>query len=139
MDNAFKENKHRWLLGWCCDLVGRGWFEKIVVSFLLPGMNEDVDRLFSLLWRALIDCDVTTLEELKDVIKKALSRSRAPSSKVKHLTEVASFRTVSTVYDFKKTLDPVLASNIKHTSEPLGFLFEIDPSTKVSAFTNKWC
>ena len=37
LDNCFKENKNRWMLGFCCWLVKLGWFTEVMLSMLPPG------------------------------------------------------------------------------------------------------
>ena len=48
LDNTCKENKNRFLFGYCAMLVRLGLFEKVVVGFLPKGhTHEDIDQMFS--------------------------------------------------------------------------------------------
>ena len=48
MDNCWRENKNKYLFGYLSDLVLKGVFEEIVVSFLLTGHTHfDPDQVFS--------------------------------------------------------------------------------------------
>ena len=49
-DNCFKENKNRWMLGFCFWLVELGWFQEVMISMLPPGHTHvDIDQMFSTL------------------------------------------------------------------------------------------
>ena len=48
LDNCYRENKNKYVIGFCCLLVELGVFEKIKIGFLMVGhTHEDVDQLFS--------------------------------------------------------------------------------------------
>ncbi len=48
LDNSWKDNKNQTVIALCSQLVGRGVFQTITLSFLMVGhTHEDVDALFS--------------------------------------------------------------------------------------------
>ena len=65
LDNSGKDNKNKHVLGFCGELVAKGVFETIQVSFLMVGhTHEDIDALFSQLSRALRQQEVSSFHQL---------------------------------------------------------------------------
>ena len=68
MDNCFRENKNRFVLGLCHLLVHYGVFKKVSLSFLPVGHTHNiVDQMFSRFSVALAKAMCMTVEELHEV------------------------------------------------------------------------
>ena len=71
-DNCFKENKNRWMLGFCHWLIHLGWFQEIVISMLPPGHTHiDIDQMFSTLAINLKSNNIETPYHLIDRVNHA--------------------------------------------------------------------
>lgn len=78
MDNCFKENKNRFMIGFLAWMVYIGWFSKVVISFLPPGHSHaDVDRMFSSRSNSLKKNDATTPIHLQNLTSKSSKKSPA--------------------------------------------------------------
>jgi hypothetical protein len=72
LDNCFRENKNRFVLGWLCDLVWRGVFDTIQVCFLPVGHTHcDVDQIFSRVSTYCKHIDFYTLSDLHCAIENS--------------------------------------------------------------------
>ena len=89
MDNCWRENKNRYVLGYLCWLAKRGIFKEIYLSFLPVGhTHSDIDQAFSRTSLALRSHDAPSRVELYEVIKA----SYKPSPTCEHLTDVANMK-----------------------------------------------
>uniref|UniRef100_A0A0G4HJC8 DUF7869 domain-containing protein n=1 Tax=Chromera velia CCMP2878 TaxID=1169474 RepID=A0A0G4HJC8_9ALVE len=79
MDNTSSENKNMTVLAYLNVLVHRFTFEQIVNGFLPVGhTHEDIDAFFGVLSKALKASDFFTVDELFEIIRKALEDSQEP-------------------------------------------------------------
>ena len=53
-NNCGRENKNKYVFGFCATLVGLGYFSEVQLSFLIIGhTHEDIDQRFSVIWGVL--------------------------------------------------------------------------------------
>ena len=80
-DNCFKENKNRWMMGFCYWLVHIGWFREIMISMLPPGHTHiDIDQMFSTLSMFL---DRHSVEFIADILQAVNSAYKKENTKPK--------------------------------------------------------
>ncbi|XP_062597809.1 uncharacterized protein LOC134259225 isoform X2 [Saccostrea cucullata] len=88
-DNSAKDNKNYILMGLLANLVRRGIFKKVKLSFLMVGhTHEDVDQMFSRLSVHLSGMAVPTLARLQQLVQEAYS----PTPTVHHLENLWDYR-----------------------------------------------
>jgi hypothetical protein len=114
LDNCSRENKNKYLIGFCHLLVHLGVFKKIKISFLPVGhTHEDCDQMFSCISRRIRHEDIITLEDLK----KHVIKSYAPTPSFVHLENMASWTTF---------LEPFLPSRVDGITFPRVFRVQRD-------------
>jgi hypothetical protein len=121
MDNAAGENKNKYVFGFLSNLVAKGVFETIVVSFLPVGhTHEDIDQIFSQLAGKLGETSLTlSLEEFDHLLSEVVRQSpkiRVPFSIIRSRA----------ILDYKKFIDPYIAPGVKGHTKPHCFAFEAE-------------
>lgn len=72
MDNCFRENKNKYVLGYLHFLVQVGIFNEITVSYLPVGhTHEDIDQFFSRVSKYMNTHNAITNNEFKECIKQS--------------------------------------------------------------------
>lgn len=128
LDNCFKENKNRWMLGFCCWLIKIGWFTEIMLSMLPPGHTHiDIDQMFSTLSIYFDTHSVLSLTELVKCLSKAYHKENTKPS--------GSFLPV--VYNFIGFLAPFV-KDISGISTPHVFLLRKLPDETIGMKVKKW-
>ena len=127
-DNCIKENKNRWMLGFCEWLVHKGLFQEIMISMLPPGHTHiDVDQMFSTFSKWL---DTHSIHSLSDLLSSVDSAYRGDSTK-----PTAFF--LPTVYNFIGFFAPFMRDlgglNTAHV-----FLICKQPNGLVGIKVKKW-
>ena len=88
LDNCSRENKNRFVMGYCEMLVALSVFESVEVGFLPVGhTHEDVDQAFSQTSRHLRFHNAITLSDLHSELMETNKRE----VKVQHMQRVANF------------------------------------------------
>ncbi len=89
LDNTSGENKNRYVMAFCEELVSRGVFDEIIVSFLLTGhTHDDVDRKLSRISVAVKQRDITSLQ----VFHKVIERSQTPEPRARRLESMTNYK-----------------------------------------------
>ncbi|XP_062576087.1 uncharacterized protein LOC134237971 [Saccostrea cucullata] len=110
-DNCARENKNKYVLGFCELLVTLDIFKEVHLSFLHVGhTHEDIDAAFSQLSTKLRKSDAETMPKLLALLNGA--------------------KQLRGLFDLKTWLEPCL-NQIKKHSKPLHFKFSRDTSKKV--------
>lgn len=123
-DNCWKENKNRWVLGFCSWLVMRGMFRKVHLSFLLQGhTHEDVDQLFVGISSKYLRTVLWTLTQLLELVQSAY-----PTVETRPTALLLPF-----VHDWKSYFNPVLTPMQGH-SGPHVFTFTTTENLEVGMF-----
>jgi hypothetical protein len=90
MDNSAKDNKNQTMLAFSSDLVARGIFETVTMSFLMTGhTHEDIDAAFSKVSYRTKGKDIGTLPELMAEVWECMQEMHMVPSLI---TEVASYK-----------------------------------------------
>jgi hypothetical protein len=80
-DNCARENKNKYILTLLALLVKFGYFEEVEMGFMIVGhTHTDVDALFSIFSKKLMNHDCLTLDELHELVEK--NHHDHPSCKV---------------------------------------------------------
>lgn len=125
MDNCWREDKNKFVLGFICLLVERKIFEKIKVSFSVVGhTHENIDQMFSCFARRLAKNDAHTLEALMD----QLTVSYTPSVTVGEL---------SSVFDVKAWMEGSINQISGHIHQH-AFKVQNDIDGRSRLFYKKW-
>ncbi|WAR04394.1 hypothetical protein MAR_019763 [Mya arenaria] len=102
-DNCARENKNRFMLGFCELLIRLEVFREVHLSFLMVGhTHEDIDAQFSVISKTLRKLDVETLPKLLQILPN--------STQIKKL------------FNIKDWIAPHLNKIVNH-SKPLHFMF----------------
>ncbi|XP_061195044.1 uncharacterized protein LOC133203240 [Saccostrea echinata] len=110
-DNCARENKNKFVLGFCELLVTLDIFKEVHLSFLHVGhTHEDIDASFSQLSMKLRKSDAETMPKLLSLLNGA--------------------KQLRGLFDIKTWLEPCL-NQIKKHSKPLHFKFNRDISQRV--------
>lgn len=105
-DNCARENKNRFVLGFCELLFTLDIFKEVHLSFLHVGhTHEDIDASFSQLSMKLRNSDAETMPKLLSLLNNA--------------------KQLRGLLDIKSWIEPCL-NNIKKHSKPLHFKFRRD-------------
>lgn len=89
MDNSGKDNKNQIVMAFCSDLVSRGVFETVTMSFLMVGhTHEDVDALFSKIALQIRGREVATVRAMMTEVWLCQEVHPVPSL----ITEVADYK-----------------------------------------------
>ncbi|KAL3687115.1 hypothetical protein R1sor_013424 [Riccia sorocarpa] len=89
LDNSGKDNKNWAVMAFLSELVARGVFKTIIVSFLIVGhTHEDVDAFFSKINRALSGKHVSSVSQLLAEVHGAEEKKSLP----RLVTEVADYK-----------------------------------------------
>jgi|ERR1700722_8826531 len=74
-DNCFKENKNRWMMGFCYWLVHIGWFKEVVISMLPLGHTHiDIDQMFSTFSMFLDRHSVEFISDIRQAVDNAYKK-----------------------------------------------------------------
>ena len=123
MDNCTGENKNKYVFGFLSNLVTKGVFDTIVVSFLPVGhTHEDIDQLFSQISQKMSEKGLTlSLEEFDQALREASEGSSLRGNNNK-------FSVVRTraILDYKKYIDPYITPRIKGHTKPHCFAFQAE-------------
>jgi hypothetical protein len=112
LDNSGKDNKNQTVMAFCSQLVLRGVFETITVSFLMVGhTHEDVDALFSRVGIRIYNKELATLFSLMAEVWECTSKHPVP----RFIQEVAAYKAY--IGNFVK--------RIEGQSAPVQFLFSM--------------
>lgn len=118
MDNSWKDNKNQIVFAFCSELVLRGIFQTVQVSFLMVGhTHEDVDAFFSKVAGRIGNRDVTTFPALMAEMWECQSIHPVPYL----IREVADYHEY--VKDF---VLPMVGQ-----SRPIAFLFSMKDNVPV--------
>ena len=110
LDNSAKDNKNQTMMAFCSELVSRGVFETIEMSFLKVGhTHEDIDAFFSKVSKQIKHIDINSLPSLMAEIWEC--EKIHPISRV--MTEVAAYKDYIAKY----------VSKIIGQSAPISFRF----------------
>ena len=91
LDNTSSENKNHALLSYCGLLVELGYFDRVVVSFLIPGhTHEDIDRFFGTAKFHLRQMAADSPPDSFALLEKRLAASKMPTT-CHELTDVWAF------------------------------------------------
>ncbi|XP_061190665.1 uncharacterized protein LOC133198638 [Saccostrea echinata] len=111
-DNCARENKNRFVLGFCELLVRLSIFHEVHLSFLHVGhTHEDIDAAFSQLAMRLRRSEAETMPKLLNILNGA--------------------KQLRGLFDIKSWLQPHLRE-IKHHSKPLHFKFSRNEAQKIT-------
>jgi hypothetical protein len=114
LDNCWRENKNKYMLGLAHYLVDTGVFTKVKICFLPVGhTHDDCDQMFSCFSRRLSIVNVHTLPDLHSILKK----SYYPTPQTVHMDRVGLF----TLW-----LLPHLPKRVEGISKPRVFLVKKD-------------
>ena len=76
MDNCWRENKNRFVLGYCCYLAQQGVFKHVVANFFTVGhTHSDPDQMFSRISVNLHTNNAITLQDLYECVKCSMGNS----------------------------------------------------------------
>ncbi|CAM6082336.1 unnamed protein product [Calypogeia fissa] len=79
LDNSWKDNKNQTVIAFYSQLVGRGVFQTITLSFLMVGhTHEDVDALFSRVGVKIHNREVSTLHSMMAEVWQCESSNPIP-------------------------------------------------------------
>jgi hypothetical protein len=82
LDNCWRENKNKYVLGIAHMLVERGVFKKVKIAFLPVGHTHNiVDQMFSCFARALKKTMFTTIPELHEICRQSYKQSAGACGK----------------------------------------------------------
>jgi hypothetical protein len=113
MDNSGKDNKNQMVMAFCSNLVGRGVFETVQLSFLMVGhTHEDVDALFSQVSKQVKHKEVATFQALMAEVWECEAIHPVP----RFIQEVASYKEYLQTFNVKE---------IEGQSRPVAFLFSM--------------
>ena len=74
MDNCWRENKNKYLFGYCSYLVQQGVFKTVIANFFTVGhTHNDVDQMFSKFSMNLRQNNAITLNEFMSVVRSSIS------------------------------------------------------------------
>ncbi|XP_063438737.1 uncharacterized protein LOC134719703 [Mytilus trossulus] len=108
-DNSWRENKNRYVLGFCELLVHQRIFNEVYLSFLPVGhTHEDVDAAFSRIAETLRRNDAETMPRLKEMLPNV--------------------KDIEAIYDIRSWITSSLNDIRKHT-KPLHYKFIRDLAT----------
>ena len=114
MDNSAKDNKNQTILAFCSDLVARGIFETITMSFLMVGhTHEDIDAAFSKVALRTKGKNIGTLPELMAEVWECMEEMHMVPSMI---TEVVAYKEYLQRYKVKQ---------IVGHSAPVAFCFSM--------------
>ncbi|KAL3675182.1 hypothetical protein R1sor_025130 [Riccia sorocarpa] len=130
LDNSGKDNKNWAVMSFLSELVMRGVFKTVVMSFLIVGhTHEDVDAYFSKINMSLSHRQITSLPEILSMIYSAEERKALP----RLITEVADYKLHAEPY--RKTVEGI--------SKPVAFKFYMENNMPMMKFQEKyggpWC
>ena len=120
-DNAWAENKNRYVLAFLFVLVMKGIFAEVEMHFLMKGhTHEDVDRMFSFIRKKLQKLSALTVEALIKLMEDAYGQQAQPPEieELKH------------VWDWKTWLQQY-TSKLSHHTDYRAFRFSRGPDGKV--------
>ncbi|CAM6082151.1 unnamed protein product [Calypogeia fissa] len=119
MDNSGKDNKNQIVMAFCSNLVGRGVFETVQLSFLMVGhTHEDVDALFSQVSKQVKHKEVATLQALMAEVWECEAIHPVP-------------RFIEEVVSYKEYLQSFNVREIEGQSRPVAFLFSMRDNTPI--------
>ncbi|KAL3696701.1 hypothetical protein R1sor_010777 [Riccia sorocarpa] len=125
LDNSGKDNKNWAVMSFLSELVMRGVFKTIVMSFLIVGhTHEDVDAYFSKINMSLSHRQITSLPEILSMIYSAEARKALP----RLITEVADYKLHAEPY--RKTVVGI--------SKPVAFKFYMEDNMPMFQFQDKY-
>jgi hypothetical protein len=111
LDNCYRENKNRFLFGYCSLLVELNIFRKVRINFLHVGhTHADCDQFFSRISPYITKHGAESLQDLSSKLQQCYT----PNPEVNIL---------DTVYNYKEILDDILYPISGH-SKPLCFKFQ---------------
>ena len=114
MDNSAKDNKNQTMMAYCSNLVARGVFETVTMSFLMVGhTHEDIDAAFSKVSLRTKGKDIGTLPELMAEVWECMSELHMVPSLI---TEVVAYKSYLKQYKVK---------SIMGQSKPISFRFSM--------------
>ncbi|KAL3702382.1 hypothetical protein R1sor_020404 [Riccia sorocarpa] len=130
LDNSGKDDKNWAVMSILSELVMRGVFKTVVMSFLIVGhTHEDVDAYFSKINMSLSHRQITSLPEILSMIYSAEERKALP----RLITEVADYKLHAEPY--RKTVEGI--------SKPVAFKFYMENNMPMMKFQEKyggpWC
>ncbi|KAL3696236.1 hypothetical protein R1sor_010312 [Riccia sorocarpa] len=130
LDNSGKDNKNWVVMSFLSELVMRGVFKTIVMSFLIVGhTHEDVDAYFSKINMSLSHRQITSLPEILSMIYSAEERKALP-------------RLITEVVDYKLHAEPY-RKTVEGISKPVAFKFYMENNMPMMKFQEKyggpWC
>lgn len=118
LDNCWRENKNKYVLGLCTLLVEYGIFQKVRISFLPKGhTHEDPDQMFSCFHKIYLVNALWSINSLHELGEAAYK----PKPKFIHLDEMAAWSSL---------LRPHLR-NIEGISKPRSFRLKRDEEGNV--------
>ena len=131
MDNSAKDNKNQTMLAFSSDLVARGIFETVTMSFLMKGhTHEDIDAAFSKVSLRTRGKDIGTLPELMAEVWECMQDMHMVP---KLISEVAAYKAYLKSYKVKQ---------IVGQSAPVAFHFSMKNNKPVyqwkSSITEPW-
>ena len=104
MDNCWRENKNKYVFGYCSYLVQQGVFKNIVISFFMVGhTHNDLDQLFSRVAVNLKSNNAITIPELHCVIKQSVNNSMTLDS-----AHIENIPNISDMMESEKWLNPII-------------------------------
>ena len=114
MDNSPKDNKNQTMIAYCSDLVARGIFETVIMSFLMIGhTHEDIDACFSKVSYRIRGKNIGTLPELMAEVWECMQEMHMVPTLI---TEVASYK----AYLKRHNVKPIVGQSF-----PVAFLFSM--------------
>jgi hypothetical protein len=120
LDNSGKDNKNQFVMAFSSELVMRGIFETVQMSFLMVGhTHEDVDALFSKVAMGVRHKNIATLLGLMAEVWKC-EKSRHPVPRL--IQEVAAYK------DYLKQFQ---VKEVEGQSKPCAFLFSMKDNVPI--------
>jgi hypothetical protein len=114
LDNCWRENKNKFVIGFAAWLVFAKVFKKVKISFLIKGhTHENVDRMFSLVSKRLHIDSPKTISQYQHSIRFAV--------------DGVQLQMMNSIFDAKKFLEPYLSDMHNHTT-PHHFVLFLDDS-----------
>ncbi|XP_022100770.1 uncharacterized protein LOC110984676 isoform X3 [Acanthaster planci] len=111
LDNCFRENKNRYVIGFAALLVELDIFEEVTMHFLPVGhTHEDVDQLFSCISSKIQRTNIYTLDDLEKTVRDSY-------------TPIITLCPATPLLDVKTWLEPHLFGDYHHHSHPHWFKF----------------
>lgn len=102
MDNCFRENKNRYVLGYLSYLIQSNLFDSIIINFLPIGhTHNDADQLFSLISEAFNNNNAFTIEQMHEVMKNKLN------NRLIYIAHVESYPDISSYFNEEQLLNTI--------------------------------